>query len=59
MNIAFEYLYRDAGNYKNWNTVVFSNRDAVDPDVYSRTHAGHIGRSSIEGVFCCCIRWMM
>lgn len=33
MNIAFEYLYRDAANYKNWNTVVFCNRDAVGPDV--------------------------
>ncbi len=27
MNIKFEYLYRDAGNYKNWGSVVFSNPD--------------------------------
>lgn len=25
MNICMEYLYRDAGNYKNWGAVVFSN----------------------------------
>ena len=25
MNIRFEYLYRDAGNFKNWGEVVFSN----------------------------------
>lgn len=25
MNIAFDYLYRDAGNYKRWERVVFSN----------------------------------
>ncbi len=25
MNIRMEYLYRDAGNYKNWSEVVFAN----------------------------------
>jgi hypothetical protein len=25
MNIKFEYLYRDAGNYKNWGEVFFFN----------------------------------
>lgn len=25
MNIRMEYLYRDAGNYKHWGEVVFSN----------------------------------
>lgn len=25
MNISFEYLYRDAANYKNWGQVVLSN----------------------------------
>lgn len=25
MNIRMEYLYRDAGNYKNWGEVVFAN----------------------------------
>jgi hypothetical protein len=25
MNIRFEYLYRDAGNYKRWGEVNFSN----------------------------------
>ena len=25
MNIRFEYLYRDAGNFKRWGEVVFAN----------------------------------
>lgn len=25
MNVRFEYLYRDAGNFKNWGEIVFSN----------------------------------
>jgi hypothetical protein len=25
MNVRFEYLYRDAGNFKNWGEVVFTN----------------------------------
>lgn len=32
MNIVFEYLYRDAGNYKNWESVVFSNPNAYSAD---------------------------
>lgn len=27
--IKFSYLYRDAGNYKNWAEVVFSNTDCL------------------------------
>ncbi|MGA2429480.1 MAG: hypothetical protein ABSH13_13355 [Candidatus Acidiferrum sp.] len=26
-NVKFNYLYRDAGNYKNWGEIVFSNPD--------------------------------
>lgn len=33
MNIRFEYLYRDAGNFKNWGEVVFSNPRDVPADV--------------------------
>ena len=29
-NIKFDYLYRDAGNYKQWAGVVFSNTDALE-----------------------------
>src|SRR5437879_1014959 len=28
-NIKFNYLYRDAGNYKKWADVVFSNPDRL------------------------------
>jgi hypothetical protein len=33
MNVRFEYLYRDAGNYKNWGELVFSNPHKIDIDV--------------------------
>lgn len=32
MNVRFEYLYRDAGNFKRWGEVVFSNANNVDAD---------------------------
>jgi hypothetical protein len=28
-NVKFSYLYRDAGNYKKWGHVVFSNPDKL------------------------------
>lgn len=30
MNILFEYLYRDAGNFKLWGEVIFSNKNNHD-----------------------------
>jgi hypothetical protein len=33
MNIRFEYLYRDAGNFKNWGEVVFSNPRDLDAEL--------------------------
>lgn len=30
MNICFEYLYRDAGNFKNWGEVIFANKNNYD-----------------------------
>jgi hypothetical protein len=33
MNVLFEYLYRDAGNFKNWGQVVFSNPSDVPADI--------------------------
>lgn len=33
MNIRFEYLYRDGGNFKNWGGVVFFNPHHVSADV--------------------------
>jgi hypothetical protein len=32
MNIRFDYLYRDAGNYKSWGAVVFANPTGLSPD---------------------------
>ncbi len=40
MNIGIDYLYRDAGNYKQWNQVIFANPaslDANDLDVRIRS----------------------
>lgn len=33
MNIRFEYLYRDAGNFKNWGEIVFSNHRNIPADI--------------------------
>lgn len=30
MNVKFEYLYRDASNYKNWGEVIFSNKCGLE-----------------------------
>ncbi len=29
MNVKFNYLYRDAGNYKSWGSTVFKNPDEL------------------------------
>lgn len=33
MNVKFEYLYRDAGNFKSWGEVVFANPNGLAIDV--------------------------
>ena len=30
-NIKFSYLYRDAGNYKNYGSAIFANPDNINP----------------------------
>jgi len=32
VNVRFEYLYRDAGNFKNWGELVFSNPHNINVD---------------------------
>jgi hypothetical protein len=44
MNIVFEYLYRDSGNYKKWGSIVFSN---------SEDHGVDAVRSSIRQAMPC------
>jgi hypothetical protein len=36
-NIKVIYLYRDAGNYKNWVEVVFSNPERLASEVVTKT----------------------
>ena len=36
MNICLEYEYRDAGNFKNWGEIVFSNPRSLAPEVVTR-----------------------
>lgn len=31
LNLKFEYLYRDSGNFKNWGEITFSNPNRVNP----------------------------
>lgn len=33
MNVRFEYLYRDAGNFKKWGEIIFSNPRNIDIDL--------------------------
>lgn len=37
MNIRFIYLYRDAGNFKNWGEVTFENPRAAEPQRITET----------------------
>src|ERR1700693_4901555 len=39
-NIKFSYLYRDAGNYKKWAYVIFSNPDCLTLEVITKTLQG-------------------
>jgi hypothetical protein len=32
MNILFEYLYRDAGNFKKFGSVTFTNKDNIEAE---------------------------
>lgn len=36
MNIRLEYQYRDAGNFKNWGEIIFSNPRNVAPEAVTR-----------------------
>ena len=33
-NIKFAYLYRDAGNYKNYNEIIFDNPTYVSVEIF-------------------------
>jgi len=35
-NISLHYLYRDAGNYKKWSDVIFSNPDNLSAEVIAK-----------------------
>lgn len=37
MNVRFKYLYRDAGNFKNWGEIVFSNPNDINCDFIKST----------------------
>jgi hypothetical protein len=39
-NIKFTYLYRDAGNFKKWAEVVFSNPDGLTLDAITKALRG-------------------
>jgi hypothetical protein len=46
-NLKFEYLYRDAGNYKQFGYVVFENPTQIDPDIATKQIKPHL----IDGEF--------
>ena len=43
MNVEFEYMYRDFGNFKNYNSVVFGNQLDLSADEIHRTICGILG----------------
>ena len=47
MNVALEYRYRDLGNFKNYNSVVFANKlglpaEKIDNTLLELTGADHL-----------------
>ncbi|MGZ8190001.1 MAG: hypothetical protein ACXWTS_02080 [Methylococcaceae bacterium] len=36
MNVRFEYLYRDAGNFKNWGEIIFANPNNIEIDFITK-----------------------
>ena len=47
MNICIEYLYRDAHNYKNWGSVIFTNTRCTSTQELERD----IRKNLIDGNF--------
>jgi hypothetical protein len=43
MNIEFQYMYRDLGNFKNYGSVVFGNKSALSIAAISRALIGSFG----------------
>jgi hypothetical protein len=54
-NIEFSYLYRDAGNYKNFNSIVFANINNVNIDSLEQL----IRSKLIEGNWFYADQWLM
>jgi hypothetical protein len=55
MNIRFNYLYRDAGNYKQYSSVVFNNPNDRDPSEIEQT----IRAALIDGEFFDARQWQL
>lgn len=55
MNIKFSYLYRDAGNYKNYNNIIFSNPINISVEQLENC----IRNSLIEGLWFDAINWRL
>ena len=53
MNIKFCYLYRDGGNYKNFNEIVFSNPNSIDLQEIEKL----IQEKLIDGKWFYCKEW--
>lgn len=54
-NIAFSYLYRDAGNNKQYNTVVFTNNANLSIDFIQ----DHIKAALIDGEWFYVDKWKL
>lgn len=47
MNVEFEYMYRDLGNFKNYNSVVFSNQYKLTVEEIHRRVSRILGNDPI------------
>ena len=52
-NIKFNYLYRDAGNYKLFNSLIFTNKESLSHEYIELTISEHL----IEGAYFIPEKW--
>jgi len=52
-NIKFNYLYRDAGNYKEFDSLIFTNKDSLSIECIELT----IRKKLIEGEYFIPEKW--
>jgi hypothetical protein len=55
LNIKFNYLYRDAGNYKQFGDIIFSNPENISLDCINESIKSHL----IDGEYFVASKWQI